>query len=109
LRDWDSGEVFTDAAAVISELVTNAIRYGLGSEPRTSTADGRIELVLLRLAGAVVCLVTDPSPEAPVLLEPDEAAERGRGLRIVDSLSSRWGWMPLGDGCKAVWAALPLA
>jgi hypothetical protein len=139
LRDWDTGEVFADAAVVISELVTNAIRHGLSTRPPSATAagslaagspadgssaagssadassgdgspaDGRIELVLLRVAGALVCLVTDPNPEAPVLLEPDYTAERGRGLRIVDGLSSRWGWTPLGDGCKAVWAALPVA
>jgi hypothetical protein len=144
LRDWDTGEVFADAAAVISELVTNAIRHGVSTRPPSSAAgtppdaaagspaftaagapadaapgspaidgapaaDGRIELVLLRMAGALVCLVTDPSPEAPVLLEPDYTAECGRGLRIVDGLASRWGWTQLGDGCKAVWAALPVA
>jgi anti-sigma regulatory factor (Ser/Thr protein kinase) len=109
LRDWGTGELFADAALVISELVTNAIRHGLGAQPESRVADGRIELVLLLVAGALVCLVTDPSPEAPALLESDYTAERGRGLRIVDGLSSRWGWTPLGDGCKAVWAALPVA
>lgn len=107
LRDWDAANVFTDAAVVISELVTNAIRYGLGPESATPVADGRIELVLLRLADALVCAVTDPNPQAPVLMEPDYAAETGRGLGVVDALSARWGWTPLSDGCKAVWAAFP--
>lgn len=106
LRDWDTAEVFTDAAVIISELVANAIRYGLGAESATSAADGRIELVLLLLADALVCVVTDPNPQAPVLMEPDYVAESGRGLGVVDALSARWGWTPLSDGCKAVWAAL---
>jgi hypothetical protein len=31
--------------------------------------------------------------------------ESGRGLVIVDALSSRWGWYPEGAG-KVVWAAI---
>ncbi len=104
LGQWSADAVFDDAAVVISELVTNAVRYG----PRAvrSAPDPGIELVLLRRSGCIVCVVTDPNPGPPVVMEPGYAAETGRGLCVVESLSTQWGWTPLDTGRKAVWAAL---
>jgi len=85
-----------DAELVISELVTNALRHGLGDiVVRTSVADGH----LLQVS------VTDSGPELPALqpVEPDRVG--GVGLRIVDRLASEWGVAPFPGG-KTVWAIL---
>ncbi len=105
LHEWGAGELLPEAAVVISELVTNAVRYGCG----TSAVNGGIELVLLRLDDHIVCVVTDPSPRPPVLVEANPVAETGRGLCVVGALTTRWGWTPLSAGRKAVWAALPVS
>jgi anti-sigma regulatory factor (Ser/Thr protein kinase) len=106
LRRWGMAELCRDAVVVISELVTNALRHARLPEP--GGPDGRrpVEVILSRRALGVVCAVTDPCRRSPVLQEPDYAAESGRGLHVVASLSDTWGWLPLGRGGKAVWAVL---
>jgi anti-sigma regulatory factor (Ser/Thr protein kinase) len=108
LRQWQVEALFDDAAVVISELVTNAVRYGTRAGLARSAPDARLELVLMRRTGCIVCVVTDSNPGPPVLMEPDYVAENGRGLCVVQSLSKKWGWTPLDTGRKAVWAALPV-
>jgi anti-sigma regulatory factor (Ser/Thr protein kinase) len=108
LSQWDVNALFDDAAVVISELVTNAVRYGQRAGQDRSAPDARVELVLLNRASCIVCVVTDPNPGPPVRLDPDFAAETGRGLCVVESLSKQWGWTPLAPDRKAVWAALAL-
>ena len=83
---------------VASELVTNAVQhvggaigYRLGLEGETL----RIE-------------VTDgASDRLPVLLKILPGAEHGRGLHIVEALSTAWGFTLDGDS-KTVWADLHL-
>ena len=105
LRRWDICAAFPDTAVVVSELVTNALchgaRIGVGG-----TARGRVELSLWHRASHLVCAVTDPSAEPPVLRSPDPAAEAGRGLQVVEALATTWGWAMLGFHRKVVWAAL---
>jgi anti-sigma regulatory factor (Ser/Thr protein kinase) len=85
-----------DAELVISELVTNALRHGLGDiVVRTSLADGH----LLQVS------VTDSGPELPALQPVDPGRVGGVGLRIVDRLASEWGVAPFPGG-KTVWAIL---
>jgi anti-sigma regulatory factor (Ser/Thr protein kinase) len=98
LRDHDLGHYSADAATVTSELVTNAIIH---------TDADRIGLELTCLEGVteVTIVVTDPCSLPPVMVPVGEDAEHGRGLRIVETLSARWGWTPQGRG-KAVFAVL---
>lgn len=73
-----------------------------------------VRLDLMRWAARLVCAVRDPSgrPPEPVRLRWDAddpveaAAESGRGLRLVESLSGSWGWHPLTGTVrgKVVWA-----
>lgn len=85
-----------DAELVISELVTNALRHGLGDVVvRTSLADGD----LLQVS------VTDSGPELPALQPVDVGRIGGVGLRIVDRLASEWGVAPFPGG-KTVWAVI---
>jgi hypothetical protein len=60
--------------------------------------------MMLRSAD-VVCMVADPGTGVPAVTEPGHFAEGGRGLQVVESCSDRWGWDPLTEGGKVVWAA----
>jgi anti-sigma regulatory factor (Ser/Thr protein kinase) len=99
LSEWCLNEFYEDAAVVVSELVTNAIRYGLRCQSQDI-----MRLVLVRYERRLVCMVTDPADNAPRVLEPDYVAETGRGLHIIEAISRAWGWTPLLGGGKAVWA-----
>ncbi|GAB3691118.1 ATP-binding protein [Actinocorallia lasiicapitis] len=103
LKDWDAIDVLCEASVVVSELVTNALRYGLHGRHRLSRAP--IQLILMRQDKRVLAIVTDPNSAAPVPGEPDEFAENGRGLQVVAGTSEAWGWAPLATGGKAVWAS----
>src|SRR5262249_7231959 len=100
LAEWRLSEFYEDAAVVVSELVTNAIRYGLSRD-----AGDILRLLLVRYESQLVCMVTDPGDGAPRLQEPDYVAETGRGLHITDAFGCAWGWPPRLGGGKAVWAA----
>ncbi len=106
---FDDVAVVDDAAVIMSELVTNAVRYGRRAGLARSAPDAWIELVLVRRTDCLVCVVIDPNPGPPVLMEADSVAETGRGLGVVENLSDQWGWTPLSTSRKAVWATLALA
>jgi hypothetical protein len=109
LRRWDLGPVYPDAAVVVSELVTNALRYGLRiSGAAISAAPGPVDLTLWSRQSCLICVVADPNPEPPVLRPPDSDAEAGRGLQVVQALASSWGWTLRGGPQKVVWAVLEL-
>jgi len=103
LRGWGLLALAEDAAVIVSELVTNALLHGC---ELSAAVQDQVELILWRQAGQMVCAVTDPGPEPPVLVSPDPLAEAGRGLQVVEALSVTWGWTRLGGCRKAVWAAL---
>ncbi len=103
LRGWGLLAVADDAALVVSELVTNALRHGVGERCEVA---GQVELIWWRRAGQLVCAVTDPGAQAPVMAQPGAFAEAGRGLHVIQALSAAWGWTRLGGRRKAVWAAL---
>ena len=90
------GDFTEDVETVTSELVSNAIMHA-GAQA--------FDLELLRLdgTGEVVVLVTDPCPLPPVKRHPVADAEHGRGLLVIEALSTRWGWTPHDPG-KAVFA-----
>jgi anti-sigma regulatory factor (Ser/Thr protein kinase) len=106
LQGWDLPILFDDAAMIVSELVSNALRHGVRG--RNGLAYDCIELILWRRSGQIICAVTDPGTGTPVLAHPEPLAEAGRGLHVIEALSSTWGWTKLSGGRKAVWAALPV-
>jgi len=88
-------DLVQDAALIASEIVTNAVLHGDSAFRVHVTCDAlgvRIAVEDARV-GVVV----------PRIAEPD--ALNGRGLVIVEALSTRWGWEPR-DGGKVVWAEL---
>jgi hypothetical protein len=105
LLDWDLSALTDPAELVVSELVTNALAHGVPSA-RRFVSEHCIRLRLLAQAPFVMCMVTDPGHEIPVLREPGPTCESGRGLNVVESCSVRWGWHLLDEGGKVVWALL---
>lgn len=119
VRGWGLPELTDDVASVVSELVTNALRYGLAGHmalievdegpAAPAEADGGpvapIEVRLMLRPADVLCMVADPGAGVPALTEAGHYAEGGRGLHVVASCSDRWGWDQLAGGGKVVWAA----
>jgi anti-sigma regulatory factor (Ser/Thr protein kinase) len=86
-----------DALLLVSELVTNAVKYG---------GEGPVEIIVHREDGRARFTVRDhggPGP-LPEIREPG-AAGGGHGLRLVDSISDRWG---VEHGSTIVWFELAL-
>ena len=105
LRSWGLPDLVDDAAVIVSELVTNAVRHGL--PPYAAAAgDMPIKLTLVRQGHFVVFIVCDPSDQDPKMRSADDVCENGRGLHVIEALSRVWGWSPLPGTGKAVWAAL---
>jgi anti-sigma regulatory factor (Ser/Thr protein kinase) len=112
LGSWRVETLEPDVSIVVSELVTNALRHGLGlsiDEDPFATSDDTlrcpVSVTLCRVGRAVLCAVHDPSAEVPRPADPDLMSGSGRGLQLVEALSSRWGWTQLSrSGGKAVWA-----
>ncbi|MEU1520326.1 SpoIIE family protein phosphatase [Streptomyces sp. NPDC005811] len=96
LADWRLDDAAFAAELIVSELVTNAIRYGRPP----------IHLRLIRDA-TLVCEVSDASSTAPHLRRARVFDEGGRGLFIVAQLTQRWGSRHTYSG-KTIWAEVPL-
>jgi anti-sigma regulatory factor (Ser/Thr protein kinase) len=92
----------SDAALVLSELISNALRHATPLPGFTLRASWRL------LDDSVEIAVSDGGAETvPTVREPAGWAIGGRGLGIVDRLSLRWG---VSDevGKTTVWALLPV-
>jgi anti-sigma regulatory factor (Ser/Thr protein kinase) len=96
VREWELEQLLDDALMVSSELVTNAVTHAQSS--------CRIRLTLnparLRIA------VMDAGAGTPEPMPPSQTEEHGRGLYMVDAVTTAWGLEEVpGDG-KLVWAEL---
>ncbi|KUN79500.1 histidine kinase [Streptomyces bungoensis] len=96
LADWGLEELSFTTELVLSELVTNAIRYGRGP----------IGVRLLR-DRTLICEVSDRSTTSPHLRYAASTDEGGRGLFLVAQLAERWGTRYTAQG-KIIWAEQPL-
>jgi hypothetical protein len=109
---WQCDEACTGTAELlVSELVSNAIVASGVTRFCTvgSSASTHIKLIglrLLELADSVVIEVWDTSRQQPLLIEPSEDQEDGRGLQLVDALSIRWRHYDASMGGKVVWCQL---
>ncbi|WP_316754334.1 SpoIIE family protein phosphatase [Streptomyces herbicida] len=92
LAQWELEELTFTTELVLSELVTNAIRYG--REPI------RVRLLLDR---TLICEVYDGSTTSPHLRYATTTDEGGRGLFLVAQLAERWGTRYISGG-KVIWA-----
>ncbi|MDF2255708.1 ATP-binding protein [Streptantibioticus ferralitis] len=106
LTGWGMPALVDNAAIIVSELLSNAMRYGLATAQELPAPAHPVWLGLLLRGTTVLCAVCDPGTGVPVLKEPDHLAETGRGLHVIDALSESWGWTPPDHGGKVVWAAV---
>ncbi|MFF0001085.1 SpoIIE family protein phosphatase [Streptomyces avermitilis] len=93
---WGLEEESFTTELIVSELVTNAIRYG--EEPIT------LRLILDR---NVICEVSDGSSTSPHVRRAQDTDEGGRGLYLITQLTRSWGTR-YGERGKTIWAEQPL-
>ncbi|MFE8948687.1 SpoIIE family protein phosphatase [Streptomyces sp. NPDC007856] len=92
LSTWRLEHLLPTVELIVSELVTNAIRYG----------GGPVHLRLIQHR-VLTCEVSDTSTSHPRPRHPSAFDENGRGLVLIAHLSRRWGSRSASDG-KVVWA-----
>ncbi|MFP1624561.1 SpoIIE family protein phosphatase [Streptomyces sp. 5K101] len=91
LARWGLDELVFTTELIVSELVTNAIRY----------AGGPVGVRLIR-DQRLVCEVSDPSQTHPHLRRARLTDEGGRGLFLIAQLTHRWGSRYTESG-KTLW------
>ncbi|MFD5182101.1 SpoIIE family protein phosphatase [Streptomyces sp. NPDC058372] len=96
LESWGLDALVDTVELLVSELVTNALRYG----------EGEIRLRLL-LDRTLVCEVWDAGLVQPRRRRARDTDEGGRGLQLVGLLSASWGSRRTPRG-KTVWFELAL-
>ena len=88
-----------DVTLVAAELLANAVKHGSGP------------LLLTLRAGTthIYVGVVDRTPDvsATVVPPPELVSESGRGLTLVDALSTTWGTEQQAASSKLVWATIP--
>ncbi|MFC8083405.1 MULTISPECIES: SpoIIE family protein phosphatase [unclassified Streptomyces] len=96
LDEWGLDELAFTTELILSELVTNAIRYG-----------GETVHVRVVRDRSLICEVFDSSSTSPHLRYAAMTDEGGRGLFLVAQLAERWGtrYTPAG---KVIWAEQPV-
>ncbi|MEV0989520.1 SpoIIE family protein phosphatase [Streptomyces sp. NPDC049949] len=92
LSDWGLDDIAFTTELILSELITNAIRYG--TEPI------RVRLLYDR---SLVCEVSDGSSTSPHLRRAEATDEGGRGLFLVAQFAERWGTRYTARG-KIIWS-----
>ncbi|MGW5847293.1 SpoIIE family protein phosphatase [Streptomyces sp. NPDC055254] len=96
LSAWGLEEISFTTELILSELITNAIRYG--------SAPVRVRLLRDR---SLIVEVSDGSSTSPHLRYAATTDEGGRGLFLVAQYAERWGTRYTERG-KVIWAELPL-
>ncbi|MEU1149352.1 ATP-binding protein [Streptomyces sp. NPDC005863] len=96
LTVWGIGPVLVESAMlVISELATNALRYGIVLGFR-----------LIITTDAIAIVVTDGTVSTPQVHKASAEEEHGRGMYLVETFATKWGVSP--DG-MATWCTLATA
>jgi hypothetical protein len=116
LRSWEiRPETIQTAELLVSELVTNAVKF---SRPESASAPpghdapettDLISLVLRYLTGRVIVEVGDSDPRPPIVTDAGHDAVSGRGLMLVQALSKEWGHYLPPSGGKIVYCVLATA
>ncbi|QES47148.1 histidine kinase [Streptomyces venezuelae] len=92
LADWGLEDIAFTTELILSELLTNAVRYG--SEPI------RVRLLYDR---SLICEVSDGSSTSPHPRRAEATDEGGRGLFLVAQFAERWGTRYTARG-KIIWS-----
>lgn len=120
-RFLDGRREFTEettrtAELIVSELVTNSVRFSGGDgwtlpqpQPYSVRADAPLISLSLRYFRAGLLIeVYDTSNDPPVPAYASGDAENGRGLMIISALAKEWSYFLLPDGGKVVYCFLEI-
>lgn len=115
LAEWGLSEHIEVVELLVSELITNSVRHAdaPGGLAERREAPGwvdlspqrrrrQLELVLRRGSQALWCEVHDSDMRLPRVRQAQETDEDGRGLYLVEAMSTRWGARSTRRG-KTVW------
>ncbi|HEX2742952.1 MAG TPA: ATP-binding protein [Streptosporangiaceae bacterium] len=100
------------AELLVSELVTNAVRFS-GDPARTLRYSERADASLIMLSlrhfhTGLLIEVYDTDSNPPIRSDPDDYAENGRGLVLVDALSKEWSYFFPPSGGKVVYCLVEI-
>ena len=100
------------AELLVSELVTNAVRFASGPASAQQYSDrvsgGLISLSVRHFGDGLLIEVFDTDANPPVLTDAAEDAENGRGLLLVDALSREWSYFFPSCGGKVVYCFIEI-
>jgi anti-sigma regulatory factor (Ser/Thr protein kinase) len=96
LTEWGCPELIEDAVLIAAELFNNSLMHA----PSTHYV-----LALDRAEDALRIEMWDSSDRRPEKRQPADGAETGRGLHLIEALSTAWGSRVAASG-KCVWAVL---
>jgi anti-sigma regulatory factor (Ser/Thr protein kinase) len=101
LWEWGLTRLSDSVELLVSELISNAVNAS-----RSMAQMLPVRLWLLAGTARVLIMVWDASPRPPERTEVSEESESGRGLLLVEAISTRWDWYFTQDGAggKVVWA-----
>ncbi|MGW2635491.1 amino acid permease [Streptomyces sp. NPDC001348] len=97
LGDWGLDDLAFTSELIVSELVTNAIRY----------VGGPVQVRLIRDRN-LICEVSDTGHTTPNLRHAASDDEGGRGLFIIAQMTRHWGTRYTATG-KTIWTEQDLA
>ena len=100
------------AELLVSELVTNAVRFS-GDPARALRYPERANTSLISLSlryfpEGLLIEVYDTDSNPPIRSDPDDGAENGRGLMLVEALSKEWSYFFPAGGGKVVYCFLEI-
>lgn len=92
-------DVLEDIRLMVSELASNAIEHAMSS----------FELTIYRRRQEIRVEVTDYGGGTPAMRSPGPGVVKGRGLQIVNMVSTQWGVQQESESAKTVWFTLEFA
>jgi hypothetical protein len=110
LHEWRLAALADTVELLVSEIVTHAVRASAEHgrhqrDPGQAIGVPTVRLWLRSNGHRVLIQVWDPDDRAPASETAGLDAESGRGLLLVDTLSSQWGCVaPDDQDGKVVWA-----
>lgn len=85
--EWRLTRLGDNVELLVAELVTNAVAVS-----RTLDWPFPVRLWLLTDLAGVLIQVWDAAAQPPARIQLEDDAETGRGLLLVEAISSRWDW-----------------
>ena len=115
LREWHIRALTDTVELLVSEIITNAVRASAntrnrppGTSPSETSQSQRAPWIRFWLTSdrhSVLIQVWDANRHHPIPQNAGPDAEAGRGLLLVQTLSTKWGcYVPDGQDGKIVWA-----